>query len=192
MHITILIQGRGDEKLPAITVRDLTVVLRALIATRSQAFAEQAGHYVADQIRPFIDELQGLINTSGDKPGWNAKALEETKRALADAFLTLGEQAGLNEPLTEAINLYQSILQSPASRDDPLDWAMTQNNLGAALLRLGERESGTARLEEAVAAYREAQVVWTGAAVPKSWRDKVKEVIESTLTEIAKRNDRKE
>ena len=38
----------------------------------------------------------------------------------------------------------------------PLDWAMTQNNLGAALLRLGERESGTARLEEAVAAYRAA------------------------------------
>ena len=33
---------------------------------------------------------------------------------------------------------------------------MTQNNLGNALWRLGERESGTARLEEAVAAYREA------------------------------------
>jgi len=37
----------------------------------------------------------------------------------------------------------------------PLDWAMTQNNLGAALVALGERESGTARLEEAVAAYRD-------------------------------------
>ena len=38
----------------------------------------------------------------------------------------------------------------------PLDWATTQNNLGNALATLGERESGTARLEEAVAAYREA------------------------------------
>ena len=38
----------------------------------------------------------------------------------------------------------------------PLQWAMTQNNLGTALSRLGERESGTARLQEAVAAYREA------------------------------------
>ena len=38
----------------------------------------------------------------------------------------------------------------------PLDWAMTQNNLGTALGELGERESGTARLEEAVAAYRAA------------------------------------
>jgi hypothetical protein len=36
----------------------------------------------------------------------------------------------------------------------PLDWAVTQNNLGNALLALGERERGTVRLEEAVAAYR--------------------------------------
>jgi Dioxygenase len=38
----------------------------------------------------------------------------------------------------------------------PLDWAMTENNLGTALWKLGERESGTARLEEAVAAFRAA------------------------------------
>jgi 16S rRNA G1207 methylase RsmC len=38
----------------------------------------------------------------------------------------------------------------------PLDWARTQNNLGNVLLALGAREGGTARLEEAVAAYREA------------------------------------
>ena len=31
----------------------------------------------------------------------------------------------------------------------PLDWAMIQNNLGNALTTLGERESGTKRLEEA-------------------------------------------
>ena len=38
----------------------------------------------------------------------------------------------------------------------PLDWATTQNNLGIALWRLGERESGTARLDEAVNAFRDA------------------------------------
>ena len=45
----------------------------------------------------------------------------------------------------------------------PLQWAMTQNNLGAALSRLGERESGTARLEEAVAAYGNALAVFAPA-----------------------------
>jgi hypothetical protein len=38
----------------------------------------------------------------------------------------------------------------------PLDWAMTQNNLGTALATLGERESGTATLQQAVEAYGEA------------------------------------
>ena len=48
----------------------------------------------------------------------------------------------------------------------PLDWAMTQKNLGNALQALGERESGTARLEEAVAAYRAALEEHTRARVP--------------------------
>ena len=50
----------------------------------------------------------------------------------------------------------------------PLDWATTQNNLGGAL-GLGERESGTARLEEAVAAYREALEERTRERVPLEW-----------------------
>jgi hypothetical protein len=40
----------------------------------------------------------------------------------------------------------------------PLDWAATQMTLGTALAALGERESGTARLEEAVAAY--LRILW--------------------------------
>ena len=51
----------------------------------------------------------------------------------------------------------------------PLDWATTQNNLGNALLSLGERESGTARLEEAVAAYRAALEERTRERVPLDW-----------------------
>ena len=51
----------------------------------------------------------------------------------------------------------------------PLDWATTQNNLGIALSTLGERESGTARLEEAVTAYRAALEEWTRERVPLDW-----------------------
>ena len=51
----------------------------------------------------------------------------------------------------------------------PLDWAMTQNNLGSALQRLGGRGSGTARLAEAVAAYRSALEELTRERVPLKW-----------------------
>ena len=52
--------------------------------------------------------------------------------------------------------VYGRVLEEWTRERVPLDWAMTQNNLGTALSTLGERESGTARLEEAVNAYRDA------------------------------------
>jgi hypothetical protein len=51
----------------------------------------------------------------------------------------------------------------------PLDWAMTQNNLGTALSTFGERESGTARLEQAVDAYRAALQERKRELVPLNW-----------------------
>ena len=47
--------------------------------------------------------------------------------------------------------------------------AVAQNNLGVALGVLGERESGTQRLEEAVAAFRAALEEYTRKRVPLDW-----------------------
>ena len=51
----------------------------------------------------------------------------------------------------------------------PFDWATTQKNLGNALATLGERESGTARLEEAVAAFHAALEEGTRERFPLDW-----------------------
>ena len=48
----------------------------------------------------------------------------------------------------------------------PLDWATAQNNLGNAFRALGERENGTARLDEAVGAFRAALEERTRQRVP--------------------------
>jgi hypothetical protein len=63
---------------------------------------------------------------------------------------------------------------SEPQRDRPtIDyWAATQTNLGTAIETLGEHESGTARLEEAVAAYRDALMELTreSAAAGRQFR----------------------
>jgi tetratricopeptide (TPR) repeat protein len=51
----------------------------------------------------------------------------------------------------------------------PLLWAETQSRIGDALRLLGEREAGTARLEEAVAVYRQALQEQTRDRVPFDW-----------------------
>jgi tetratricopeptide (TPR) repeat protein len=79
----------------------------------------------------------------------------------ADALGTHGDEMGDNAILVQAIGVYRDVVRERSRERVPLQWAMTQNNLGTALSELGERESGTGRLEEAVAAYREALKEYT-------------------------------
>jgi hypothetical protein len=46
---------------------------------------------------------------------------------------------------------------------------MSQSNLASALPKLGEREHGTKKLEEAVAAYRQALRQFTRDRAPLQW-----------------------
>jgi tetratricopeptide (TPR) repeat protein len=74
----------------------------------------------------------------------------------ADALYREGDERGDNAALERSIETWHLVLQQRPRDRVPLQWATTQNNLGIALSRLGGRESGTARVEEAVAAYRAA------------------------------------
>ena len=60
-----------------------------------------------------------------------------------------------------AIERYRILLTLRPRDRVPLDWAMTQNNLGNALQTLAARESGTARLEEAIVAWEACLTVVT-------------------------------
>jgi len=62
---------------------------------------------------------------------------------------------------------------------------MAQMNLGNALAWLGDGESGTARLEEAVAAYRDALKEWTREHTPLQWAETRQNlaVVETLLSE---------
>jgi hypothetical protein len=64
-----------------------------------------------------------------------------------------GRDRGSNVHLAALIILRRKLLDAASSDDER---GIAQDNLGTALWALGERESGTARLEEAVAAYRDA------------------------------------
>jgi len=62
-------------------------------------------------------------------------------------------------------------LQERTREREPLDWAQTETNLGLALVAIGERESGTARLERAIAAERAALEELTRERNPLGWAE---------------------
>jgi tetratricopeptide (TPR) repeat protein len=72
----------------------------------------------------------------------------------ADALYRQGDERGDNDALKSSIEVLGRALAEYPRSESPDNWAGTQNNLGIALETLGERESGTARLEAAVTAYR--------------------------------------
>ena len=80
--------------------------------------------------------------------------------------MRLGEREGGTTRLGEATAAFRAALKERTRERVPLDWAKTQNNLGAALQMLGAREIRTTRLEEAVSAYRNAAEERTRDRVP--------------------------
>ena len=65
---------------------------------------------------------------------------------------------------------YSEALKKWTREIGPLQWAMTQNNLGNALLNLGKRESGTEMLTKVAAANCEALTVFDKARSPYYWQ----------------------
>ncbi len=153
--------------LPAVFWTDLVEILHLLVVTRDAEFRSLGGHFVAARLGPFVKRVRTLLTSRGE--GWSEETRARVRWVLADSLLMLGQQAGTNEALEEAIVSYGETLEHYTRRRVPLDWATTQNNLGNALKSLGERESGTARLQQAVAAYREALKEYTRERVPLDW-----------------------
>jgi tetratricopeptide (TPR) repeat protein len=94
----------------------------------------------------------------------------------ADALYRQGDEFGDNDALSATIGRRKQLIELTPRERVPLQWAMTQMSLGTVLRVLGARESGTQRLEEAVAAYRAALEEWTRERVPLDWA--------STMTEL--------
>jgi len=74
----------------------------------------------------------------------------------ANALFHQGAEFGDNGALLSAIERYKRLVDLAPRQRVPLDWARIQDGLGIALTIFGRRESGTAKLEEAVATFREA------------------------------------
>ncbi|MFN7595327.1 MAG: hypothetical protein ACK5PT_00930 [Cereibacter sp.] len=87
-------------------------------------------------------------------------------RSLQYEWYERGRDKGLNFDLAIAIELSTLTLHRANGPDDR---GISLNDLGNALQTLGQREAGTARLEQAVAAYRAALTERTQDRVPLDW-----------------------
>jgi tetratricopeptide (TPR) repeat protein len=109
---------------------------------------------------------EAIIRLAEAVHGANAAMAAQSLDSEAAALQEYGRDRGSNVHLVALIVLRRKLLDATSSDDEG---GKAQDDLGIALARLGERESGTARLEEAVAAYRAALKVRTRERVPLDW-----------------------
>jgi tetratricopeptide (TPR) repeat protein len=90
----------------------------------------------------------------------------ETLLAVWDAYHVRGHDKGLNVDLERAIELARIACREASTPDER---GMALNDLAVSLSIIGERESGTQRLSEAIAACRAALEERTRERVPLDW-----------------------
>lgn len=86
--------------------------------------------------------------------------------ALQSEWYTAGHDKGLNFDLSVAIALARHALTVAQTTDER---GATLNNLGSALVTLGDRSGNTAQLEAAITAYHDALTERTRDRVPLDW-----------------------
>src|SRR5215510_13394395 len=99
----------------------------------------------------------------------HAEKMIEYLEREADALYRQGNELGDNSALVRAIDREKALLTLRQRDGAPLAWAASQNNLGLVLWTLGDRESSTARLAEAAAAFRAALEETTREREPQQW-----------------------
>jgi hypothetical protein len=140
-----------------------------LLAVALSAFrpaTQEDGKYLVETLKPVAIRLRHLLD--------GTTAFTQTQRGTLDEAMgivlrTIGEQTGDYHTLVQAVDADRAAL-TELPHDQA--WATTQNNLGNALARLGEREHGTAATAhwtEAVAAYRAALEEQTPDREPLVW-----------------------
>jgi tetratricopeptide (TPR) repeat protein len=83
---------------------------------------------------------------------------------------------------------YHAALEERTRERSPLDWALTQNNLGTTLARLGEWQGSAGGLKEAIATFRAALEERTCERVPVDWAQ-TQENLGLALRALAERTD---
>jgi tetratricopeptide (TPR) repeat protein len=125
----------------------------------------------ADDLRQSISLLRQVLDgypRENSPINW-----AEFQSALGDALVGLYEldpKSGSEYPQRAAI-AFRASLEEFKLEDDPIDWAQAKQGLGNALVQLGNNNSESSDLNEAIAAYGDCLKVYKSDQEPVLWAE---------------------
>jgi tetratricopeptide (TPR) repeat protein len=156
-------------------------------ALNAVAFIASRGNIALTQLR-YADAAEHFKHAASLVPLGHPEVMAYCLDSEALALYAQGENRVDIVALKEAIATWHVVLQHYARDRVPLDWADTQNKLGATLLTLGGLENDTALLREAVAAFHATLEEITRDRVPLAWA-RVQDNLGNALEALGKREN---
>lgn len=111
--------------------------------------------------------LHPLLNKQVD--GLDSSELTTLRITLANAYRYLGDVRNDRDAFKRAITLFKEAVGDINPGTDPVDWARTTYNLGAARFEYGDRFNDIAEIWKAVADYELVLAIYTPEAYPEDW-----------------------
>ena len=148
-----------DFKLPDLPVEVAGNLLQLIVASRSAAQMGQLGFDFGDALEPSIKQVQAIADDSSESASWSGDTRARVDFALGVALRISAFETNSQESLKASISMFQKAFSQWTREANPLEWAMTELNLGMALRDQHEGES-TDSLHKAIDAYRNALAVY--------------------------------
>jgi tetratricopeptide (TPR) repeat protein len=150
----------GDFKLPDLPPDNLIRILRLMVATDSAEFMRAYKIQFGDALAPFIREARAMADDSRKTAGWSADTRARVNLVLGIANRTTGVELKSADYLKASAGDFQRALSDWTHDRDPLEWAMAQRNLGAALTDIYNVTQDAAQLHPALTALQDALTVY--------------------------------
>jgi tetratricopeptide (TPR) repeat protein len=142
-----------------------------------------------DLVPDLLEEIYPRLTAIGASPVVaQSKASCEWKLTMAVAQIGLGLGKSDDTRWLDAVDILRSLIADDRCAANREAVARANLLLGGSLQMLADRDSGTARLEEAITVYHEAMKDWPRERAPLEWAE-TQESIASALWEIADRED---
>jgi hypothetical protein len=117
-------------------------------ARRARPVLNKPQDYKPEKLQPIVEALDGLVTNPPET--LNDVARLEILSDFASGALSLGERGGETGWLVKALDARRQFLDRVDRTTDPAAWGRAQQEVGRALVALGEREADRAKLEEGV------------------------------------------
>ncbi len=150
----------SDFKLPDLGGSDFDDVLRLLVATRSVIFMREWGYACGDALEPLIQKVSSIAENKSRSSGWSLDARARVDFILGAAERTSAYEIQSRDSLRRSAAYFQQALTEWSRDRFPLEWAMTQTNLGATLEISAASEMNEDTLQKALDSYNAALEVY--------------------------------